>query len=502
MFPIEFYSFDKRENSTARPVGAGTVLDGVLHWGFSVLNPLIDINTTENPTKYNYMFIREFKEQGASEVPGRFYFIENWSYDKGIWTAHGSVDALASWRDEIGELPQYVVRSAQRANPFVVDMLYPATSKISEGFEGLTNIWGYNMESGSYIIGIIAGSGLDRVGATNYYIMNQAQMIVLLNVLMDEPTWTDLPNIAIREIKGAILGDDVNLEISDSNFLTTLKTEFNPIQYIVSCQWFPFDLTEKLTEITRAIPLGWWTLPDSVSGFLLKQKNAIKWISKYIKIPRHPQMTEGSRNYLTLEPFSRYSFFGGPFGVIPLDSTKIRNTTHMSMDIAVDLITGIGTLYLGQASESIQGAFYCTTCQFGVPIQLAQMANNIYKAAATAVTGAVSAIESTLRGSVSGAIASITTGIGNALQAAVPQLISNGANGSTSGFLLQPGIHAWFFNVVDEDVEHRGRPLCEIHKPSFLGGYMQVADADVHLPATKQEISIIKNYMEGGFYWQ
>ncbi len=502
MFPIELYTFNKRLNSTQRPVGSGTVFDGNLKFGTTVINPQIELKVSEAPVKFNYAFIRVFKDQGESTVPGRFYWIDNWTYDRGIWIATMTIDALASWRDEIGELEEYVVRSAQSWDSYLLDILYPARGKIQEGFSGVTGVWDYHFNRGCYILGVISGNGLDRVGAVNYYAMDESQLIILLNTLMKDYNWANIPEAVLNSIIGKFGDNDVNLTYGAENPAGMFKAQFNPIQYIVSCLWFPFPLSAINHGNNTYITVGWWSLPATCTGYILTPANAIKWITKTMSIPRHPQATGGERLYLNLEPFSRYSFFGGVFGNIPLDSTKIANSANLTMDITVDLISGIGTLYLTESSESLQGAFFTSSTMIGVPIQLAQMAKDYLNTIGSAVGNTASVMSSILRGDVAGSIIGATAGVVTGLASQAPQLMTTGTNGSASGYLLQPCIHSWHNLVVDEDIEHRGRPLCKRKKISDLGGYMVIADADVPLPCTSEELAVIKSHMERGFYWQ
>ena len=86
---ITLYVFDKKYNSTARP-GAGVtarVLDGQLKQSTDVLTPSIVFKKMAdgvNPTGYTYAYIDAFT---------KYYFITNWSWDLGVWTADMQVDS-------------------------------------------------------------------------------------------------------------------------------------------------------------------------------------------------------------------------------------------------------------------------------------------------------------------------------------------------------------------------------------------------------------------------
>ena len=79
---------------------------------------------------------------------------------------------------------------------------------------------------------------------------------------------------------------------------------------------------------------------------------------------------------------------------------------------------------------------------------------------------------------------------------------TKGSNGSRGMTTIPAALLATFSMVTDEDIQHRGRPLCELVKVSTLSGYMQAADGDILAPATKNELRAIKAYLEGGFFYE
>ena len=74
-FNVRLYSLSKRDNSTKRPEGEGTLLACKILRGSSMMNPVFEFDFgTENdgnPVEYNYMYIYRFN---------RYYFIEDWTF--------------------------------------------------------------------------------------------------------------------------------------------------------------------------------------------------------------------------------------------------------------------------------------------------------------------------------------------------------------------------------------------------------------------------------------
>ena len=79
---------------------------------------------------------------------------------------------------------------------------------------------------------------------------------------------------------------------------------------------------------------------------------------------------------------------------------------------------------------------------------------------------------------------------------------TKGSNGSRGMTTIQPALLATFSLVTDEDVQHRGRPLCKLVQISTLSGFIQAADGDILAPATESELRSIKAYLEGGFFYE
>ena len=76
---------------------------------------------TVSPTTWNYLHIPSF---------GRYYFINDWTVSGDFWTAHCTVDVLASFKSAIGESEQYVLRSSAENNPNLTDTMYPLQSAV------------------------------------------------------------------------------------------------------------------------------------------------------------------------------------------------------------------------------------------------------------------------------------------------------------------------------------------------------------------------------------
>ena len=77
-----------------------------------------------------------------------------------------------------------------------------------------------------------------------------------------------------------------------------------------------------------------------------------------------------------------------------------------------------------------------------------------------------------------------------------------GQQGTASIFYTQTlSLSGRFLPVADEDMSHRGRPLCQVRTINTLQGFILCDDADIAIPCTDREKSAIQAAMEAGFYY-
>ena len=467
--------YTKKENSTARPTITGiTPFSGTLRDSCSIINPFIGFDLGQNTTPTaNYAYISDFS---------RYYFIENWTWERGIWWAEMAVDVLATWRTEIGDSTQYILRSADTWNGQIIDTLYPLTNHHSYAYELITNNWsGTGPGSGYYVIGIISGDTA-AIGATAYYVFSPSNFRLFMQSLMSSVSYTNI--------------DFTSGEISEEFF----KSLFNPFQYIVSAMWVP--MAPPMGAQVVSVPVGWWSI--SATASLLT--GSYMYSNHTVTVPHHPLATTRGA-YLNGAPFSRYALYYEPFGLMELDPNMLTNATSINVNIFIDAVTGVGECKVG-ALDSID---FCAvaTAQVGVPVQLAQVSQDILGAGVSLVNGVSSiagglgsALTGNIVGGISGAISGAVSGIASAAESIVPHVSTSGANGSFGCFTQASFLLADFWGIANEDRTHRGRPLCSAAQVSTLDGYQLISDPSIAISGTDEENRRIKNYMATGFYWE
>lgn len=489
-----YKGFAKKENSTKQPASGTLTLgvQGIFKEPCSVLNPVLRIERLALdavPYDYNY----------ARYVEGdRYYFIEDWVWADGLWEVHMKEDVLATFKTAIGNQSEYVLRtdSTTNFNGEITDTTYPATTDIVSESYSLTNIFTTDLTVGCYIVGIISGGSSQAVGAISYYAMTSTQFGALKNKLFSDD---NLEIMGIIDSGGQQLVQDLSQEV--------LKTLYNPYQYIVSCMWFPFGegAISSKTSVS-SIKIGWWDYP--LSGYLLYAQT-IELGNEQFAITAHPQASRGS--YLNYAPYTRRSLIGR-FGTVAIDNTFFKVGNKINISYMIDLITGHCYTRIAKRDESVSPPAEDLIAErnflIGVPIQIAQVGTDYLGTAVSAINtipqimgGAISGIASG-KGAIMGAIAGGASGIYNTLQSVMPQVETGGQNGSFLAPVNNTHVVEQFYKIVDEDISHRGRPLCEIRTINTLSGFILCAEGDMDISCYDNERKEITRFLTTGFFWE
>lgn len=463
-----FYQFAKRTNSTKRPSG-GQEFGIDIKAPCNIIDPEIKIATQNDPTGYNYCYLPTFS---------RYYWVKNWTYADGLWDASLTVDTLASYRDQIGNSTEYVTRSSAQYDGTISDGLYPATAEVRSVTSAFQGGFSETISGGFFVIGFIAKAA-NSIGAITYVVMTPGNAKKLSAKLL-----TDVSYLSID-----------NAEISDS--LT--KVLFNPYQYIVSCNYFPFDIAELTAHLPLVsnVDVGWWSI--DIPCWILGADNNNLTKSVSVGIPKHPQAASRG-GYCNASPYTDYTIFLQPFGVIPLDASKLWGAATLSIQYTVDLFTGDSILRVFTDTNQL---VHETTAKLGVPIQLSNITFDIPSGSGgllhTGIAAAFGGIQAALSG---GSFSDVGNGILNAAQATNADVASKGATGSTIAFDSVPYMVARFKILVDDNNEDHGRPLCKRVQLSTIPGYIMVDDPDIALAATAEEIDSVKSYLKNGFFYE
>ena len=468
---VDFYTYSKKRNSTAVPASGAISYSCELKEETSCLNPVIRIAVssmpvpTVAPTIYNYAHISSFQ---------RWYFISDWTYTAGVWEASLQVDVLGSNRTGIGNTTCYIERCSSTYNGNIMDNLYPAKTDFDITHVTCGCMW-YNINpnnGGCYILGVISAQYTETpaVGAVSYYACTQPQ---------------------IKSVIAYLFGDSIYNSSSITEISSGLyKSFFNPFQYVVSCIWFPFDIT-SFGSTTTQIRVGYWN--TGISAIQVSARAQKTFLTA--TIPDHPQASSRG-NYLNHAPYTKLTLYCAPFGVIPVDVRYTEIGNYLYCPVWVDHVTGEATIRVNitQDSSHLTTGAYITerTATIGVPIQLAQVMNE-YSHSASGILSDVLA---------EGVMSVIGASVGSSINCSAPTVTTSGANGGFINAIMDPVLVVEHARITDGDNTNLGRPLMSTRQISTIPGYIKAINPPISLAITESEIRAIREIMENGFYYE
>lgn len=458
---ITFYNTSKKRNSTFQP-GGGTSYTGQLTNESGMVNPTVIMDFGNSAPSYNYAYINEFN---------RYYWLnEITSVGGGLWRVQMTSDPLASFKTAIGNSYQYVLRSSNTWDGDITDLRYPTKAKFTANRDSVSS--GYGSLIGNYLVGVVSPNG--QLGAVSYFTLSETQFATLRNNLMGT-------------------GDPYYASITDVNQRNMAIVMSNPMQYIVSARYYPFQLPGGNVEPMKLgnYPAG--SYPPT-TGLTIPHTTSLNLTS-------HPKaQTRGA--YMNTEPFTQRFIYWEPIGLVHLPGSLIAGVSTLYFSMNLDIVSGIGRMEI--FSDSAYSALImANSFVLGYDVPVAQMVSGNPLKIISGTVSLFSAGVSAMTGNVSGAISGGIGAIGDFLTANIPELQSFKPG---SGSQLPPGniqLIEIFYDVADDDVSENGRPLCQSKQLSTIPGYILCEHGEVNAAgATEGELATIADYLTGGFYYQ
>lgn len=478
---VKLYTITKRRNSTLQPSGE-PLYSAVARWNdgaSAILAPSLRFCIPQNA---NYLSCN------YCHVPmlNRYYYISDWQYNgDGTWTAKCEVDTLATWKSQIvSNGSGYLGRSYSNGNGYIVDNVYPATTRFHAyrhgEFTGFTQV----PQSGTYILGVVSDNA-PNIGVVAYYQMTPVQMGNLAQNMArldtaapDQGQWADVTGLSSNVLKSLV----------------------NPMQYIVSCKWFPVNVAASGSSETVSL-YGWST---GATGSKLDTNTILPEVTKswMFEVPFPPA------GYSTYPQHSKYNLVT-PWGIFDLDPTACNQVMGrddgIHVNLLINLITGTGLLkawYAPIAGGSTYIDLFKQEVPFAIDVPLSQVTMDYVSMAKSAV-GAAGSIASIATGNIAGGIAGVANGIIDCAAAALsPSAQSNGVSGAmlTSDYRLIY-IQTIHFETVDKDPETFGYPA-KTHVANLVGytGYVQFDSSTIKISGTSTEQDTVKAFLESGVY--
>lgn len=496
---VNLYSgFSKRINSTKLPTGTPTVKNGTLRSLCSVTNPEIEFKTmgTTCPANFCYAYIPSFN---------RYYFISDWQADGALWVCKMKEDCLASWRTDIGNTTAYIDRCASFFDGDIVDTQYLTTTNYNISSVAMTSPYYQSDDShpiaGCFVIGVIdstSGAESQTGGAVTFYALTPAQCKSLMAYLLSD-TFLSANGFPAQ----ATLSQQMTQDMA--------KAFVKPMDYIVSCVWYPLPVSAFSSANDHVINVGYWVIANTIATGKIVQYMDMEWIKG--QIPDHPESaTRG--NYLNFAPYSRLEVFIPPFGTIPIDTSYRKLGSYLVGEVRIDPYTGIGKLSIFITNQSnydysFDGVIVAeTSAMFGVPVQLAQINGDFFHSAVEVVqagietAGGIASAITLDAGGVASHASQAVSHMANAVDYLAPQVRTSGTDGSRLLVKQCPRIICTFVPIVSEDNEEMGRPFRQKKQINLCSGYVKCFEVSVTYPCYDYEKTVIINHLLNGFFWE
>ena len=461
---VTLYTFSKRLNSTKNPPAkGGLTVQAVLKDSTSIIRPELEV--VENVTAYNYAYIPSFS---------RYYFVQDVIWEKGIWRMALSEDVLATYKTVIGNTTAYILRCATFQDLTIIDSLYPTVV----GVENATTVgsWDWvnpDLDKGTYVVGLV-NNNATAAGGVAYYALTAAEMAAFRAYMLGSiQSWDQITDFA---------GD-------------VAKAFIDPFQYVVSCLWFPVPVPAE--EGATPLGFGFWSTPELTGHKLISTTSTQTLTLKRPKRPHNEDLV-----YLRYPPFAEYYAVADPWGVIPLDGNKIVDDVLFTATF--DFVTGKGILRIeskvGEDTRNYR-LLYEGQAQVGVTIQLSNVTFN-YEKQYSGLSGALSTAWNGLVSGLAGAFSG--SGIASSMEASNSILNTTGTNSGMAAIGLGHfvALKANYFSQVTYDKADNGSPLCQHRKISDCTGYVKVENGAINFSATEPEKKMVKDFLEGGFYYE
>lgn len=492
-FEVKLFQFSKKENSTKRPNDAdASSFNCVLKDGSGIINPniLLDIGINNAPSRYNYAYIPSFN---------RYYWIDEWVNDGKLWSATMNVDALATYKTQIGASNLYVLRASNEYDGNIIDSYYTSKTNISSGKTAINKPHNKinSLGKDGFIVGLISNPGGiisdlgAQYGSITYEYFTRKGLYDLVKYLMNTQNWGSL---------------GTGFDLNDAS-LELQKSLVDPLQYIKSCLWVPYDM--QISIIPSTLSFYGWDVPN-IEHTTLSSMGIINTESVNVSIPKHPS-TNSRGNYVNCSPYTRLWLNATPYGVIELDTSITANLSTITLKESLDLIDGKAILTIEGGGVVIDKQ----VAQMGVPIQISQVSRDYLGVVGGVAQSVMGGVEAGIGGGlmylsggmfggdmVGSGLSGIVGGAVDAYKSYIPKSKSLGGGGGFVDLSETWHINHTFFLQTDDDNSHVGRPLYANRVISNLGGFIMVKDGAISLNATQQESQLVKTYLERGFYYE
>lgn len=463
---LKTWSFSKKKNSTARPVGSSRDYTVYMKENTSIERPVFIIGSGID-AGINYC-----------QFSGNYYFIDDIELlSKDQVALHCSIDVLATHKIAIGNYTGFVKRSSNTSDAYLYDDAISVDQHIVSETMATTDIFTADQD-GCFIVRCVSPSSDSPTGIASF-VMSHREIGILLDFITDDD------NAAFADI------------IDDA----VTKAFFNPFQYILSIMWFPIS-RNSISGQDATLRLGWWDVPyESTPGSTSWKELTGTGIYQNVAVSK-PTRYYTNDFRANSKQFTEVKAYIPGLGVVDIPPIALEANLHA--EVSLDFVTG--QLIVAFYDRGSQGGvtvnrdcFGSFSSQLGVPIQCGQTgtletaaAFNSWGIAGEAIRIPVQAVS--LMGKLVGGILRDHNGESHVY----------GSTGNMVQVMSHPRLIMYqrAYGCADAPNAVYGRPLCRNRQLSTIPGFIQCEAASISLAAPDTETEEVNNYLNSGFYYE
>lgn len=470
-----FWTFSKRNNSTAVPAGVGTVLDVNLKEGCSLLNPVFILNVSGNFT-WSYM-----------EYNGRYYKITDIvSLRQNLWQVSASVDVLSTYKTNIQAASAFVAYDTA-ANTEISDRRL-SIKTTAQRAENVGNAFDYLGKGFCVMLNVVGET------ACATYALEMSTAVTLLNDMLSN--WADniLPDVDPDDPP-----DDWLSKIADS--ITAGFKQLISSGSAADCIRSAFIIPVPYSLISGSIEhikLGAYN--TGING----KRRTSRGIQDASAVSIPWQTNDWRRN----APYHEIYLYIPFVGVVSYPPSALIGATTIYVDIAFDetagdaLVTVAVDAISGGAAQKVIGQY-----STNIAANFAIGSSNVTpRQIATSVAAAAGVVGAAVLTGGAAAVAAGTAGIAGEFNSVTPIPSSIGGAGGGAvlalfGYLPRCMVIFHDTTVSPDSVSAViGTPSNAVKSLTGLSGYVETRNASVSGAMTETERLQINSLLDGGIY--
>lgn len=444
-------NYNKKENSTAAPSTLGRNFNINIKSPCTIITPAllinIDINSIQSVTYFRWN--------------NRYYYVSDIRIIRDeLMEIVGRIDVLATYKNDIGAYSCFIERAESEFDEYVYDNYLSnrlstsvKTSTISSPLPHWTN-------EGTFIVRTIGqASTASSVGITSYALTKGG----LLNVL------------------------EFLFTTDNFDFLadTSVKSFFNPFQYIVSVNWFPFTPLTFGTTL-ESIKLGWWD--SNVPGIVVEETSIVFQVEALLPDSAYSDFRTYDIKWTQIKALVPGC---GAIYLNPIECGLTGLTFAYSIDIAT------GECFVKIFPKNSNYLIATLSGSMSSSISIGQLQTN----EVPAIRNALGAIGDLVHLDIASLL---ERAVDVTIDMAQPTPCINGAAGNMGAILATPfiSISRIQYEGCDFQTATSGRPLMRNRVIGSLSGYIKCGNASISISGTSEERTLLNSYLNGGFYYE